>query len=141
MKKVLENLLNIIDFIFYRSYKNEIKKWAGVPKAHAVIQVSFVFVLIVLNLTLITEIIFNIKIFRAINQNQTDAFIIGIIAVLIACFVYFIYFNNKRYLKILKKFDNIEKEKRKQNNLRSNLFIISSLVLTVILIIILAQNN
>jgi len=141
MKKVLENLLNIIDFIFYRSYKNEIKRWAGVPKVHAVIQVSFVFALIVLNLTLITEIIFNIKIFRAINQNQTDAFIIGIIAGLIALFVYFIYFSNKRYLKILKKFDKIEKEKRKQNNLRANLFIISSLVLTVILIIILAQIN
>jgi len=140
LKQVLNYILNIIDFIFYRSYKNEEKKWASVPKFHAVIQVSLIINLIILNIAVLVDFIFNFQFFSEKNK-QIGLIIVLLIEIIVAFSVYLFYFNNKRYLKILTEFNRTEKNIIKKQNLKANLFIIFSIILAIILTIISAQIN
>ncbi len=140
MKRILNYILNIIDFIFFRSYDNEVKKWAGVPKANAVIKVSLIFIPINLNLILLTEIIFNVQIIGG-KSKQSIAIVGLLIAFIVALSVSLFYFLNKRYLDVLQKYSNINRKTFKKYNTRATLFIVFSIILTIILTIISAQIN
>ncbi len=140
MKHLLNNILNIIDFVFYKSYKSEEKKWASVPKFHAVIQVSLIFIPINLNLIILTEIILNVQIIGG-KSMQSIIIVDLLIAIIVSFLVYLFYIRNKRYLKVLKKYNNINKEAFKKNSLKAILFIIFLIVSAIILTIISAQIN
>ncbi len=140
MKRILNYILNIIDFIFYRSYKNEEKKWAGVPKVNAVIKVSLIFIPINLNLIILTEIIFNIQIIGG-KSKQSIVIASLLIAIIVALSILLFFFHNKRYLNVLQKYNKINRKTFKKYNTRATLFIIFSIISAIILAIISAQIN
>jgi Ca2+/Na+ antiporter len=116
------------------AYKREEKRWASTPITSGIIRISLVENIYMFIISFILHIWFNIY----DGSNAAIPYLIGF-GIIILIVNYFIYGYKKKYLKIIEKYKNEDKNTRKKNRRTATLFIISSLILAIIIAIIAIQ--
>ncbi len=131
MKKLLRKLLFIANYLFYMEYERENRReiFKGEPSWQASIAVAM--------MILVYFIIFY-GVFFLFFPIRINIYIIYIVSISVILATTFVYNHKKRYLKIIEKYKQDDKETQKRNKRSVRLFIFFSILFWFFLLMLVA---
>ncbi len=130
----MKKLKHIFDNIFYLAYTKEEKSWLSVPVLYGLISVSLIINLYLFILIILIEIIFKIPLL-SLPKEELFPYII-LFSTVVLVINYFIYGYKKKYVLIIKKYEAKTEEYKKKIRLKTQGFILFSMILFIIVFVI-----
>jgi len=126
-------MIKFLKYLHYRLYSWDLRTWgeANRPASHALMGVSFLFLLNLMIPLIILQNVFEVTVF----VDKTPKLLIVFVAMAVYYSLYFVFNHKKKYLAVCKQYKNESRSKKRINLFYIWLYVVLSFLVPILLIL------